>query len=326
MIMGTSTAVPSGGEDIGLKRLTAAELFSPVGPPVHVNHPEHHGDMPLHDHDFLEIALVEGGHGLHRTIRGRAAIGAGDAYFIHPGQWHGWEATRGLRLYNCCFGSELLTRELAWTRADPALGALMPRRVEPPLPGSPRPATAQGIIALRLPADDMARMIHEMEALRRVQQSADVVRARAEIVGRVLVMLALIARHADADGVEVRDEPAGGAVATVIAALEERLDHEWGLDELARLAGLNRSYLVRRFKRATGAAPMAYLARRRAEKAAVLLLTTELPIAEVARMVGWRDPNYFARRFRAAFGVTASAYRRQLPTPPLARAEDWIQW
>ncbi len=71
---------------------------------------------------------------------------------------------------------------------------------------------------------------------------------------------------------------------------------------------------------------MTWLARRRAEKAAVLLLTTNLPVAEIGRSVGWRDPNYFARRFRAAFGTTASAYRAQLPCPALVRADDWIQW
>ena len=44
-------------------------------------------------------------------------------------------------------------------------------------------------------------------------------------------------------------------------------------------------------------------------------------------VVGWQDPNYFARRFRQAFSMSAREYREQLPTPPLARdGEDWIQW
>ena len=66
---------------------------------------------------------------------------------------------------------------------------------------------------------------------------------------------------------------------------------------------------------------------RRAEKAAVLLLTTDKAIATIGREVGWHDPNYFARRFRAAFGISARQYRNQLPCPALVRpADEWIQW
>jgi AraC family L-rhamnose operon transcriptional activator RhaR len=72
---------------------------------------------------------------------------------------------------------------------------------------------------------------------------------------------------------------------------------------------------------------MAWLARQRAEKAAVLLLTTDKAIAAIGREVGWHDPNYFARRFRAAFGISARQYRNQLPCPALVKTADaWIQW
>jgi transcriptional regulator GlxA family with amidase domain len=54
---------------------------------------------------------------------------------------------------------------------------------------------------------------------------------------------------------------------------------------------------------------MAYLDRIRAERAAGLLIETELPIATVGAMVGWHDPSHASRRFRATFGLSPSRYR-----------------
>jgi AraC family L-rhamnose operon transcriptional activator RhaR len=54
---------------------------------------------------------------------------------------------------------------------------------------------------------------------------------------------------------------------------------------------------------------MTYLARRRVETAAGLLLHTDQPVTQIGRSVGWPDQNYFARRFKADFGLSATSYR-----------------
>lgn len=72
---------------------------------------------------------------------------------------------------------------------------------------------------------------------------------------------------------------------------------------------LDEAYLVRLFKAAVGIPPMAYLARIRVERAVGLLLHTPAPVSDIGRRVGWSDPNYFARRFRAHTGLSPTAYR-----------------
>ena len=311
----------------GLEHLNAKDLFPPVGVPVHVNRPVHNGTVPLHDHDFVEIALMLEGHAVHRSIHGEKAIGPGDVFVLHPGQWHSYERCSNLTYYNCLLGVELLTREFSWVRSDPQLAPLFPARL--PAAGAPPRSASQGILTLRLEPAALAACTTELEALRALQSGDDLVRARPEVIGRLLLLLSTISRAISQSPAtrSVRGGETDPNVLKAVQALEERLEHNWGLVELANLLALNRSYLVRLFKRHTGQSPMAWLARRRAEKAAVLLLTTDQPVAAVGRAVGWHDPNYFARRFRAAFGISAREYRQQLPCPALVRdAADWIQW
>src|SRR4029453_6320536 len=77
-----------------------------------------------HTHSFVEIAVVTGGEAVQRSLAGRQQLRTGDAVFLRPGVWHGYD-TGHLELYNCCFSAELLHRELAWTREDPLLGYLL---------------------------------------------------------------------------------------------------------------------------------------------------------------------------------------------------------
>ena len=98
-------------------------------------------------------------------------------------------------------------------------------------------------------------------------------------------------------------------VQELLARIEADPAASWNLDALASAAQLEKSYLARVFKSATGLAPVAYVARARLEFAASLLLRTDLPVQSVAEQVGIVDPNLFARRFRSHFGMSATSYR-----------------
>ena len=96
--------------------------------------------------------------------------------------------------------------------------------------------------------------------------------------------------------------------------LEASMARHWVLTELAEELHLAPGYLVRLFKAATGLPPMAYLAQVRAEHAAVMLLHSDEPVTGIGRAVGWPDQNYFARRFKAHYGLSATTYRKRFAT------------
>ena len=67
---------------------------------------------------------------------------------------------------------------------------------------------------------------------------------------------------------------------------------------------------------------MAYLAHHRMETAAVLLGRTDRPVAQVGEAIGCTDQNYFARRFKAHYGLSPSTYRLRGTSRPMAAGDD----
>lgn len=91
-----------------------------------------------------------------------------------------------------------------------------------------------------------------------------------------------------------------GHAVTTIKMLDGRLAKPWTLSALAEEVHLSRSQLVRSFDATVGMSPMAYLRRMRVERMARLLVSTDLPIAEAARSVGWRNQFHASQCFHSA--------------------------
>jgi AraC family L-rhamnose operon transcriptional activator RhaR len=141
---------------------------------------------------------------------------------------------------------------------------------------------------------------------------------RGDIVGRLALLFSHLGRAVEqTHQPHGRPGPAGQAhpaIGQAMRLLEDRLAYRWTLTELADQLHLAPGYLVRLFKATTGLPPMAYLARLRAEHAATLLLHSDQPVTCIGQAVGWPDQNYFARRFRAHYGLSATTYRARFAT------------
>jgi len=83
------------------------------------------------------------------------------------------------------------------------------------------------------------------------------------------------------------------------------------VNEIAAYANTSRSALYRAFRRHFGVSPMQYVIRLRIEQAQSLLRSSDTAVADVARSVGFEDPLYFSRAFRAMTGASPSEFRRQ---------------
>ena len=80
---------------------------------------------------------------------------------------------------------------------------------------------------------------------------------------------------------------------------------------MADRSGLTERSFSRRFRTATGYAPIEYLQTLRLEESKHLLETTGEPVDAIARDVGYTDPTFFRRLFKRKTGTTPAQYRRR---------------
>lgn len=95
----------------------------------------------------------------------------------------------------------------------------------------------------------------------------------------------------------------------VIEHLMSYYDQQIDKNELATLFHTHPGNLSRKFKKETGVTITEYQQNLRINQAIHLLKTENLPVDEIAWIVGYRDPSYFGRVFKKATGYSPTAYR-----------------
>jgi AhpD family alkylhydroperoxidase len=92
--------------------------------------------------------------------------------------------------------------------------------------------------------------------------------------------------------------------------LSENLDGEVTLAHLASECRLSVGHFARAFKQTTGQPPHRWLLAQRVEHAKRLLLTSALPLANIAPACGFADQSHFTRVFSQMVGAGPGAWRR----------------
>lgn len=87
-------------------------------------------------------------------------------------------------------------------------------------------------------------------------------------------------------------------------------DERFNTDMLCRLLAISRTKLHHKIKALTNQSTASYIRSIRLQKAKSLLQTTDLPIAEVAAQVGFKDASHFSKSYFKVFGQTPSETRK----------------
>ena len=94
--------------------------------------------------------------------------------------------------------------------------------------------------------------------------------------------------------------------------INENLDQDLKLAEIAAVVNMSQFYFARMFKQLMGISPHQYVVGRRMERAQQLLTKSQLSVAEIASRVGFSNQSHFTAQFRKATGTTPKSYRARL--------------
>jgi AraC-like DNA-binding protein/mannose-6-phosphate isomerase-like protein (cupin superfamily) len=263
-------------------------------------HPHDLTNSP-HVHDFSELVIICGGHGIHTIDGVDYPVSAGDVFLLQGFVEHHFKERHKLEFYNVMFD---------------------PSRLELPENELRRIPGYQVVFLLepnyRKRHNFKSRLHLDRTVLAQTEKMAEAMLAEAEnkapgwapaLLGQLLNLIVFLARQYSETGKTTQGK-ALLRIAEIISRLENAPTKNWNLDKLAAAARMSKNNFLLVFKDATGQSPIDYLLSLRLQRAAELLRTTNMRICEIAFECGFNDSNYFSRQFRRRFDTTPMQYRR----------------
>jgi len=91
--------------------------------------------------------------------------------------------------------------------------------------------------------------------------------------------------------------------------INTQLDQDLSLVQIAKVINLSPTYFASLFKRATGNSLHQYVIQKRVERAKLLLLKTDLMIADIALQVGFSSQSHLTQQFKRLTSMTPKQVR-----------------
>lgn len=253
-----------------------------------------------HWHDALEVFLVVEGTAAFTAGPHRRTLSAGEGLFINAGVVHGAVAACDgpAKLHTLVFHPNLVAGSAESVFWQEYVGRLVDdSALQAAFFDSKIPWQASCLDAARTALDAYlaADFGHEF----RVREGLS--RLVCELVAHQPAADRPVSTHATRNANRIK---------AMLACIHDRYAENLQVDDIAAAASISASECLRCFHETLGTTPVQYLKQYRVRRAARMLASTDLPIAQVGALCGFGDAGYFARVFRAAKGCTPKEFRQ----------------
>lgn len=131
-----------------------------------------------------------------------------------------------------------------------------------------------------------------------------------ESLSRAAALLQRVEAPRPPEAQELKGVLAPWQVRKITAHIEANLGCSLRSGDLAALVRLSPAHFSRTFRNTFGCSPLEYVTQRRMERAQGLMLSTDVPLAQIALDCGLADQAHFSRLFRKVVGECPRAWRR----------------
>ncbi len=129
---------------------------------------------------------------------------------------------------------------------------------------------------------------------------------------KVLTLMLHLMRNYLLNPSEVQSAPAKTeGIKIAISYILSHLNSKMSIDDIALQSGLNKYYLIHKFKEQTGYTPIEYINVMRCENAKQMLSLKIYTIDEIAATVGFKTTSYFSQTFKKYVGCSPSEYTKK---------------
>ncbi|MHA6532118.1 helix-turn-helix domain-containing protein [Paenibacillus sp. BAC0078] len=255
-----------------------------------------------HQHDFMEIAYVYQGEGIHLVAENKIQVAKGDLFVIPPGVSHVFHpqdltGSEPLRILNCMLRSEVfeVPAELSEHFSQNDLAGITHLREQKCWSGYREQNT------------ELADLFSRMQEL----SNDDFPMNKLRMYSLLFELLGLIGPSACIpfkDSSRKNNDPLHDVILFMITNFRQKIS----LKEISRYISMSSRQFQRLFKLKTGKSFIQMLQEIRMKYTCILLLFSDLGIQKIALEVGIGDMKYFYRLFREYSGMTPASYRNWL--------------
>lgn len=264
------------------------------------------GPVPWHWHDELEAVVIASGSCTVATGEKRFTLSAGEGFFVNAGILHGcWDLDgSGCRFHSLVFHPRLVggSPESRFHQDyidplihDPGLQGLL---LSPQIPWQKEALDAIETAWQLCSSEELGYEFGVRSSLSR------------------LVWL-LCRKHVTADTQpSLRALRDGQRMKRMLEFVHDHYYEPMDTATIAASAAISESECLRCFHATIGTTPIQYVRTHRIRRAAQMLSSTSLRVADIAAQCGIPDVSYFTKTFRQIWGCTPTEFRRQQDKRP----------
>ncbi len=260
----------------------------------------------MHRHDFIELACVISGFGIHKVADREYETSKGDIFVVNcdvpHGFFHSHDARDPLIVYNCVFLPQFLDLSLfSASHFEEITSSFLFKSLAPDY-FTPKPD-------LKLNGTrffEISELFEKMHMEYRQTNNGYIDLIRAYLIEIIIKIFRYSPESLKRDMTGKNSE----LIQKAMEYMKLNYRSEISLSDLALRSLISKNYFSKLFKEVTGTNVSDYIQYLRTEQACNLLRTTGRKVTDIAEQAGFTDMKFFYEVFKKITGKTPGEYRK----------------